>query len=404
MGDAGRRLYLFDDRIADAWAPFALTRPCGELRWGRWLLRERVERVFGLVATGHVTRPWLRRYREPGAPPVVPADDLPADAPRRLWSARAAPLAAPAPSDRLTHLWVDGRLAGLDLPAGEPGPDPGWHADPVPLPGAADLEVSGAWLDHPWELVSRGPARLAADLEEIAGPGHDILPDGCWLLGEGAVRLGRDVRLEPGVLFDTRQGAIELGEGVEVRSGTRLRGPLHAGARSRLLGGDLSALAAGPFAFLRGEIEHTIVLGYTNKAHDGFLGHALVGCWVNLGAMTSNSDLKNNYGSVRVGPPGAEIDTGLVKLGSLIGDHAKTGIGVLLNTGTVVGAGSNLFGAALPPKWVPPFSWGQGSDLTLYRREAFLRTATSVMRRRGIDADAEVLGWLGDIWDRAALP
>jgi UDP-N-acetylglucosamine diphosphorylase / glucose-1-phosphate thymidylyltransferase / UDP-N-acetylgalactosamine diphosphorylase / glucosamine-1-phosphate N-acetyltransferase / galactosamine-1-phosphate N-acetyltransferase len=91
-------------------------------------------------------------------------------------------------------------------------------------------------------------------------------------------------------------------------------------------------------------VEETVVLGYSNKAHDGFLGHAYLGRWVNLGALTTNSDLKNNYGTIRMWTPGGETDTGLIKLGCLLGDYVKTGIGALLNTGTVVGAGSNLFG------------------------------------------------------------
>ena len=205
----------------------------------------------------------------------------------------------------------------------------------------------------------------------------------------------------PGVLFDTREGVIELGAGVEVGTGSRLAGPMYAGEGSKLLGGSISCFAGGPHCYVRGEIEEVTVLGYSNKAHDGFLGHAYIGRWVNLGAMTTNSDLKNNYGTIRVGPPDAPVDTGLIKLGCLIGDHTKTGIGVLLNTGTIVGAGSNLFGAEMPPKWVDPFSWGQGDSLIVYRRDAFISTAVTVVTRRGIDADERFRGWLGDVWDEA---
>ena len=207
--------------------------------------------------------------------------------------------------------------------------------------------------------------------------------------------------MEPGVLIDTRDGPVSLGEGVEVRAGTRLEGPLRAGEGARLLGGSMSGLSAGPFSYLRGELEDVIAFGYCNKAHDGFIGHAVLGRWVNLGAMTTNSDLKNNYGTVRIGPPDAAVDTGLVKLGSLIGDHVKTGIGVLLNTGTVVGAGSNVFGAAIQDKWIPPFSWGEAGALGEYRREAFVETAAKVMPRRGIEVDSRTRRWLEAIWDEA---
>jgi len=399
---ADRRLFLFDDATADRWAPFALTRPVGELLFGRWRLRERVERFVGMRASGHVTRPWLGRFVEAGAPPVVEPTAIPHAAGRLLWSARAVPDLSARPGDGPANLWVGARLAGAVLEPGADTPDAAWFQDPSPIAGLPDLEVPGAWLIHAWDLVAQGPDRLETDLSVTLAEGMQRIPDGIWRLGDRALALGADVRLEPGTVLDTREGPIELGNGVDVRAGTRLAGPLYAGPGSRLLGGSISTLSAGPKSHLRGEIEETIVLGYSNKAHDGFLGHAYVGAWANLGALTTNSDLKNNYGTIRVGPPGDAVDTGLIKLGCLIGDHVKTGIGVLLNTGTVVGAGSNVFGSEMPPKWIPPFAWGGGARLEAYRREAFLETAAVVLPRRGIDPGEGVLAWLSDAWDAAA--
>ena len=125
-----------------------------------------------------------------------------------------------------------------------------------------------------------------------------------------------------------------------------------------------------------------VFCGFDNKAHDGYLGHALVGRWVNLGALTTNSDLKNDYGPVRVDLPGGTVDTGLMKVGALLGDHVKTGIGTVLNTGTVVGAGSNVFGGGMPPKAIPPFSWVGGGAVVPYRWEKFLQVAQTVVARR----------------------
>ena len=401
MSAPDRRLYLFDDVRADAWAPFSASRPAGELLFGRWRLRERVERFAGVRASGHLCRAGLARYVEPGAPPVVAPVAVRGGATRLLWSSRAVPDPDGLPAPGAANLWVGAALAGAILGPDAETPDAAWLAEPTPLPGLADLELAGEWLTHAWDLVARGPGRLAADLASTLAEGMQRIPEGVWRLGEGALALGSDVRLEPGVVLDTRAGPIELANGVEVRAGARLAGPLYAGPGSRLLGGAISSLSAGPMSYLRGEIEETTVLGYTNKAHDGFLGHAYLGAWVNLGALTTNSDLKNNYGSIRVGPPDATVDTGLTKLGCLIGDHVKTGIGVLLNTGTVIGAGSNVYGSEMPPKWIPPFSWGRGDRLQAYRREAFLDTAAAVMPRRGVEADERVLGWLGDVWDAA---
>ncbi|MDX1578935.1 MAG: putative sugar nucleotidyl transferase [Gemmatimonadota bacterium] len=393
-------LFLFDDAIADAWAPFALTRPIGELVFGRWSARERLERAWGGRVRGHVIRPWLARFSEGGAPRAIGADDLP-EGPLTLWSSRAVPAASTPRPGGPANLWLADRLAGVRLGPGAEPPDRAWLAAPSPRPDLPDETVSGEWLERPWDLVARGPERLAADLGRSVGTSGSPVPDGCLKLGDGPLETGEGTRIEPGVLFDARDGPIVLDRNVEVRAGTRLAGPLYAGPASRLLGGSIQALSAGPRSYVRGEIEKVTMLGWANKAHDGFLGHAYVGRWVNLGAMTTNSDLKNNYGTIRMGPPDAAVDTGLVKLGCLLGDHVKTGIGVLLTTGAVIGAGSNLFGSELAPRWVEPFSWGRGEDLVHYRRDAFLATAARVVARRGVDADEALLGWLGDVWDRA---
>ncbi len=360
---------------------------------------------------------------EAGAPPVVAPQRLEEAEPRLLLCSRAVPGPPNGTEGRLPHdlrepttLLIEGRVVGALLPAGASPPDPGWLRHPEPLADAPELELEGQVLERVWDLVAGHPERLRRDLEaeaarrtgrEAAGArsgsdgssGAPRLPEGVARLGDGPVLLGRGGRLEPGVLLDTREGPIWLEDGVEVLAGARLSGPLYAGPRSRLLGGPIACLSAGAFSYLRGEIEESIVLGHTNKAHDGFLGHAYLGRWVNLGASTTNSDLKNNYGPVRLGPPGEEVDTGLLKLGCLLGDHVKTGIGTLLDTGTVVGAGSNLFGGVLPPKWVPPFSWGRGDELVEYRKEAFLQTAEAVMGRREVELGSGGRAWLAAVWE-----
>jgi len=203
------------------------------------------------------------------------------------------------------------------------------------------------------------------------------------------------------VVFDTRNGPIQLADAVEVRAGCRIEGPLYAGPSTVLLGGSIGTSSFGPVCRLRGEVEESTILGYVNKAHDGFLGHSYLGRWVNLGAMTTNSDLKNNYGAIRIGGPGGPVETGLTKLGCLLGDHVKTAIGTLIGTGTVVGAGSNLFGQAMPPNWVPPFSWGSGGVRAVYDRERFVAVAGRVMPRRAVDFDDRTSAWLNACWEAA---
>jgi hypothetical protein len=131
-------------------------------------------------------------------------------------------------------------------------------------------------------------------------------------------------------------------------------------------------------------MSEVVVLGHTNKAHDGFVGHSYLGRWVNLGAGTITSNLKNTYSNVQLWTPDGVRDTGTIKLGALIGDHVKVGIGTRLTTGSVIGAGSNIYGSTMPPKYVPPFSWGEGDDLAMYRLDQFLQTAERAMGRRGM--------------------
>ena len=397
------KLYVFDDRLADGWVPFSLTRPCGELRYGAWLLRERIERFAGATASGAVTRSWLGAFAERGGPPVVDSAGIADDDDRLFLGSRVVPGGTLEPPEGAATLWMDDEPVGCFIRAGQATPDRGWFESPTRLPSTTDLELSGEVVPTVWDLVSRNPRRLADDLQR-PGPdagGADPLAgfDGVHRIGDGPLRIEAGARIEPGVVFDLREGGIWLGEGVEVRAGARLEGPLHASTGSRLLGGAISRLSAGPYSYVRGEIEETIVLGYANKAHEGFLGHAMLGRWVNLGAGTTNSDLKNNYGTVRVGPADRERDTGLRKFGCLIGDHAKTGIGTRLNTGTILGAGANVFGSEMPPKWVEPFSWGSGPGRVEYRQDRFLALASTVHERRNVDFDDATGIWLSEAWE-----
>jgi UDP-N-acetylglucosamine diphosphorylase/glucosamine-1-phosphate N-acetyltransferase len=283
------------------------------------------------------------------------------------------------------QLAIGDEVIGCYAPADAPAPTPEWLA--APAPRAADIvQLDGRVLDHVWQLVAGNAAQIWRDFAVSRVALHEPATLPCDTIGNGAaaLRLGRDVTIEPNVVFDFSHGPIWLDDGVTVRAFTRLAGPACIGSRSTLLGGVYDAVSIGPVCRVHGELEESVVLGYSNKAHHGFLGHAYLGRWVNLGALTTNSDLKNNYGSIRMWTPAGDVDTGLIKLGCLLGDHVKTGIGTLINTGTVVGAGSNLFGGAMPPKQVPPFSWGTGSELVAYDIERFLQVTGVVMRRRGV--------------------
>jgi UDP-N-acetylglucosamine diphosphorylase/glucosamine-1-phosphate N-acetyltransferase len=401
-GEGDARLFLFDDGAARRWAPFTLTRPAGELLHGCMTLRERAERVFGTRCEGHLTRRALLGFDEPGAAPVVTLQDVGTRGRRILLSSRAGPdlTAVDLPGDA-TRITVAGVPAGWILPDEAPLPSELWMRDvSAATPSGPALDLPGLMLSSPWDLIAQNAERIRRDASAL-GTGSDA-PAGVIRIGEGALSLGRHAEIEPGVHVDTRQGPVVLAEGARVEGPARLTGPLYVGPRSRILGGTVAASSIGPVCIVRGEVSDSVLLGFVNKSHDGYLGHALVGRWVNLGAFTTNSDLKNNYGFVRVWTPDGDVDTGLLKVGCFLGDHVKTGIGTLLSTGTVIGAGSNVFGNAMPPRVVPPFSWGEGTDLGTHVLDKFIATAERAMARRGQSLTPGVRRVLETAWHETA--
>lgn len=401
-------LVLFDDAAAQQWEPFALTRPIGELLFGTFTMRARAERVFGAPCLAHLAATHLHGWEEPGAPATRAVGDVPADTDRLFLSSRGIPAwnaaevwaqwnATPGP------VAFGEQVVGWFSPAGERAPGPEFFQDPSLRAEAAHaIRLPGRVLGRVWELISGNPEQVAEDIGALfPDQPRPELPAGVHHLGTGALVLGEGAQIEPGVVLDTSGGPIWLDRGASVRAFTRLAGPAYVGPGSTVLGGPVEAVSIGPVCKIRGELAESICLGYVNKAHSGHIGHAYLGRWVNLGAETTNSDLKNNYGTIRLWTPNDEQDTGEIKMGCLLGDHVKTGIGLLLNTGTVVGAGSNLFGAAMPPKYVPPFSWGTGDELVPFRADKFLEVAERAMARRNVTLTPGMRAQLEAAWQRA---
>ena len=371
------RLFLFDDPVARDWRPFALTRPAGELLFGTETLRARAERVWGLRGEGHLAGSAIEGFEEPGSPRCVRPGTIGREGNRLLLSSRFVCDAGHVASDRPTLLTAaEAEPVGVWVPDGTAFPttlaDGNWPDWPT-------TRIEGTLLRSVWDLMERNGDRLRADGARFPDGG---LPSGVHHLGGSGVSVGEGAAIEPGAVLDTRNGPVIVDAGARVQAPCRITGPAYIGRGATVLGGFLECVSIGPACRVRGEVEATVFLGFANKAHDGFLGHSVVGRWVNLGAMTSNSDLKNTYGTVRVREGGRTIDTGLTKAGCLLGDHVRTGIGTLLDTGATVGAGSSLFGGGPMPRDVPPFSWGSAGGLAEYEIDRFLETAARVMARR----------------------
>ena len=378
-------LYLLEpDRPGAAWAPFAGVRPIAELRAGAWRIRERWEAASNTEATA-IFGAHVDAFHEGDEPPVRAAG--PVEGPAVIGASWFVPtgdriaglgdLAARGAVRRLRH---GGATVGWLVPAGGRWQGPDQAGDAV--------EIDGLPLRGSFDLVTALERFLGEDCADLRAAPTTGIPVGSIVLGDPANVVVMGAAVEPGVVFDVRQGAVVLEAGVEVRHGTRLEGPVYAGSGSKLLGGFIRGSAFGPACRVHGEVSASVFLGYANKSHDGFLGHSVVGHWVNLGALTTTSNLKNTYGPVRLDLPGERIETGRQNLGTLFGDHAKTAIGTMLATGTVIGAGANLFGPPTPPKYVPPFAWGSEGDDRL-TGEGFLVVAERVMRRRNVELTPE---------------
>src|ERR1051325_3034962 len=399
-------LYLLDPEPGAAWAPFLGARPLCELRAGAHLIRERWEAFVGVEAAGILALPHLAGFAEPGVPAVTPRH--PVAGPAIIGSSTFAPCGlAPALPDGAFRLTCGGITVGGGVEAGGGGgrARPQGRARGAgapwarPQPHARTLEVEGAVLHGVYDLVATLARLLHADLRPLLADA-DPIPAGSIVLGDPAAIALHDAAVEPGVIFDVRGGPVVLESGAEARSGTRFEGPVWVGANAHVLGGPVRVAAVGPRCNVRGEVSNCVFLGYANKAHDGFVGHSVIGRWANLGAGTITSNLKNTYGRVRLDVAGTPLETGLQLLGSLIGDHAKTAIGTLLATGTVVGTGANVFDAVRPPKYVPPFAWGATGG-TRMSRDGFLSIAERVLPRRDVAVDAALRDLLGRIYDWA---
>ncbi len=286
----------------------------------------------------------------------------------------------PAPSSELARIVDTRRLRRVDLP---------------------DARL----LEFPWQLIEHNAVCIRDDFERGAARGVSkdaTLHEGVYVVEAARVAVGARSVIRAGVVIDATDGPVLIGERVIVMPNATVVGPVVIGADSVVRAGAriLSGTSIGSVCKVGGEVDETIFGDYSNKQHDGFLGHSYVGTWVNIGAASNNSDLKNNYGPVRMWNAGRVRDTGRQFLGLLMGDHSKTGINAVFNTGTVVGFNCNLYSSEMPDAFVPSFSWGHGRVMVPYDVEKAMQTASVVMQRRGIiftDAHRRLFERVADI-------
>ena len=377
-------LYLYDDATARDFDPFTLTRPVSELRAGASVISQRWTKVAATRATAFAGAAHLVDFDEPDAPHALAADaTIPAGAivvnsrfvvaldeelreSDSAWQADgrvcAVRLAHPLSASSL----ADGSLALDRLASGDPAP------------------MRGRWVSAVWDFIAQLSVQLGDDIAMLAAS-LSTAPNTSPVMGSHTVTIETGATIEPYVVFDATAGPILVRRGATISAFTRLVGPCFIGSDSTIVGDRVANCSIGEKCKVRGEMSSTIILGHSNKGHTGFIGHSYIGRWVNLGAGTTTSNLKNTYGTVQLWTPSGVADTGQQFLGTVFGDHVKTGIGTMLTTGTVLGAGANVYGSGSHPKMVAPFSWGEAEPYAIFQASKFLDVAERVMKRRGVE-------------------
>ena len=381
LSDAGRYRSLL---------PLTFTRPVGALRPGALTIADCWWRMTELPV-GYRTEPYLQEKFPAGPADVtrevdgglLPTPDL---------------VGAVLDLDPGQMLVRDGRVLAFCEPGKASPSDRDWNAPPIYLKA---VPYSGELIqfERPWDLFRHCGAAVRNDFALLTdGRRSQPLSALNTVIGDpGLVFLEEGAKVEASVL-NTSGGPIYIGKNAEVMEGCLIRGPLALGDGAQL---KMGAKIYGPCAFgpecrVGGEVNNSVLLGYSNKGHDGFLGNSVLGEWCNLGADTNNSNLKNTYGTVKAWSYAEQemVETGLQFCGLVMGDHSKSAINTMFNTGTVVGVCTNVFGSGFPPKHVPGFRWGGGEGFVEHHLDKALDTAKRVMERRGMlltEVDAAIL-------------
>lgn len=383
----------FEDGRVDQFRPLVWLRPVFELLCGHSGLRERVNRYLAPTAWGAFVRPWLTEvYGEEHPAARLNKLDWLGQGPTLLingrWLPQLTQLREIAEGDAV---WHNDTLAALMI-----SPSDIAHLDLSDIAASAtqlaksrrEVAALGQWLDYPWDLVHRNGTQLEQDFRTRPhGPSKVTLGSQVAVLGRDEdVYIDPSAQIDPFVVIDARSGPVWIDADVKVQPFTRIEGACYIGPRTQLFRANVKeGTSMGPVCRVGGEIEASLFQGYSNKYHDGFLGHSFIAPWVNLGALSTNSDLKNDYSAVSVPLWGESINSGSTKVGCFVGDHSKTALCSLFNTGSSVGVMSMILpGGRLLPKHIPSFSriWHGAIEEFPEGLDSSLATARTAMGRR----------------------
>jgi len=387
------KLVIFEDDQFERFQPLVWLRGVFELKSGATTLAQKIERAAGATADALLVRDYLAPTvgRRSGSAAV---NDLSGCGGQEVLFVNARVCGTGwKPPDQRVALWHGEQLAAwrttTDVAA------VGDYAGLAAAAAGADrAEYDGTWFDYIWDVMLDNPNQITADFEAAGRSGIEgRFHESAVVFGpKDQVYVADGANVHPFVCIDTTGGPVTIEKGCEIHPYTRIEGPCYIGPDSVLLGAKVrEGCSIGPMCRVGGEVEESIIHGHSNKYHDGFLGHAYVGEWVNLGALTTNSDLKNDYSAVSVVMGGETVDTGSTKVGGFIGDHVKTSIGTLLNSGSIVGTMAVVVATGAPlPKYIPPFAWFLNGVVTKgFGSNRLISTARTAMSRRKVEMTDE---------------
>jgi len=374
---------LFDGTVRNALLPFTFTRPVAEIRIGILTIREKWEKYLGYTTTTLTEEYLSEKY-----PMVELVENVMINAsflPNEVLSEMVKNLEknqAIFKGDEVIAFFTNDSQEEVDFDAYE----------------IIEFNQDCITVEHTWDIFSKNDAALREDFDLITADRiSKPIPKSVNVIAPENIFVEEGAKLEF-VTLNASTGPIYIGKNSEIMEGSVIRGPfaLCESGRVKLCSKVYGATTVGPHSVIGGEVNNSVLMGYSNKGHDGFLGNSVLGEWCNIGADSNNSNLKNNYEEVKLWSYETEnfAKTGLQFCGLMMGDHSKCGINTMFNTGTVVGVSANIFGAGFPRNFVPSFSWGGASGFATYLTSKAFQTAKIVMARRNVEftvEDAKIL-------------
>ena len=365
---------LFDGSVRDALLPFTYTRPVADIRIGILTIREKWEKRLGFTTTT-----LTEEYLEDKFPMIELEENIMINAsflPTNSLVEKVKKLnknQAIFYNDEVVAFYATDTQDVENLDAYEK------------FESKEDL----IQIKNTWDIFSLNSAAIQQDFDFLTeGRKSTEIPNTVHCFNKENIFIEEGAKLTLASL-NANDGPIYIGKDAEVMEACTVRGPFALCENSTL---KMSAkiyggTTIGPYSKVGGEVNNSVIFGYSNKGHDGFLGNSVIGEWCNIGADTNNSNLKNNYAEVKLWSYETErfAKTGLQFCGLMMGDHSKCGINTMFNTGTVIGVSANIFGAGFPRNFVPSFAWGGSAGFTTFQMNKVKEVGTAVMNRRGLD-------------------